>query len=116
MGNRMTTFQPASGELYRAAPIAGTQEKEMTITLPPPYHLIETTLDMEMNTRIKQAKRRNTRLIRRRKQVEEIDEQAMNAERIEADPELGHETNKGVWLIAAFLLITIIGGIFAAWS
>ena len=90
---------------------------ERMITLPPPYHLIETTLDMEMNTRIKQAKRRDTnRLIRQRKRVGEIDEQAMNAERIEADPELGHETNKGVWLIAAFLLISIIGGIFAAWS
>lgn len=86
------------------------------ITLPPPYHLIETTLDMEMNTR-KQAKRRNAnRLIRQRKRVEEIDEQAMNAERIEADPELGHETNKTAWLIAAFLLISIIGGIFTAWS
>ena len=85
----------------------------MTITLPPPYHLIETTLDMDMNTR-KQAKRRNARLIRRREKVEEIDEQAMNAERIEADPELS--TNKTAWLIAAFLLISIIGGIFAAWS
>ena len=91
----------------------------MTITLPPPYHLIETTLDMEMNTRIKQAKRRNTnRLTRRRKQVEEIDEQALNAERIEADPDLGSglSANKTAWLIAACLLITIIGGIFAAWS
>ena len=90
----------------------------MTITLPPPYHLIETTLDMEMNTRIKQAKRRNTRLIRRRKQVEEIDEQAMNAERIEADPDLGSglSANKTAWLIAALLLISIIGGIVAAWS
>ena len=90
----------------------------MTITLPPPYHLIETTLDMEMNTRIKQAKRRNTRLIRRRKQVEEIDEQAMNAERIEADPELVPElaTRKTEWFIAACLLISIIGGIVAAWS
>ena len=89
----------------------------MTITLPPPYHLIATTLDMEMNTRIKQAKRRNTnRLTRQSKRVEEIDEQAMNAERIEADPELGHEANKTAWLIAAFLLISIIGGIFAAWS
>ena len=89
----------------------------MTITLPPPYHLIETTLDMEMNTR-KQAKRRNARLIRRRKQVEEIDEQAMNAERIEADPELGPElsTRKTEWFIAACLLISIIGGIVAAWS
>ena len=90
----------------------------MTITLPPPYHLIETTLDMEMNTRIKQAKRRNARLIRQRKRVEEIDEQAMNAERIEADPELGPEisTRKTEWFIAACLLISIIGGIFAAWS
>ena len=87
----------------------------MTITLPPPYHINETTLDMDMNTRIKQAKRRNTnRLIRRREKVEEIDEQAMNAERIEADPELS--TNKTAWLIAACLLITIIGGIVAAWS
>ena len=84
------------------------------ITLPPPYHIIETTLDMDMNTRIKQAKRRNNRIIRRREKVEEIDEQAMNAERIEADPELS--TNKGAWLIAAFLLISIIGGIVAAWS
>ena len=90
----------------------------MMITLPPPYHLIETTLDMEMNTRIKQAKRRNARLIRQRKRVEEIDEQAMNAERIEADPELGPEisTRKTEWFIAACLLISIIGGIFAAWS
>ena len=90
----------------------------MTITLPPPYHLIETTLDMEMNTRIKQAKRRNARLIRQRKRVEEIDEQAMNAERIEADPELGPEisTRKTEWFIAACLLISIIGGIVAAWS
>lgn len=89
----------------------------MTISLPPPYHIIETTLDMDMNTRIKLAKRRNTnRLTRRREKVEEIDEQAMNAERIEADPELGHSTNKTAWLIAAFLLISIIGGIFAAWS
>ena len=90
----------------------------MMITLPPPYHLIETTLDMEMNTRIKQAKRRNARLIRQRKRVEEIDEQAMNAERIEADPELGPElsTRKTEWFIAACLLISIIGGIVAAWS
>ena len=90
----------------------------MTITLPPPYNLIETTLDMEMNTRIKQAKRRNARLIRQRKRVEEIDEQAMNAERIEADPELGPElsTRKTEWFIAACLLISIIGGIVAAWS
>ena len=90
----------------------------MTISLPPPYHLIETTLDMDMNTRIKQAKRRNARLIRQRKRVEEIDEQAMNAERIEADPELGPEisTRKTEWFIAACLLISIIGGIFAAWS
>ena len=87
------------------------------ITLPPPYNLIESTLGM--NTRIKQAKRRNTnRLTRRREKVEEIDEQAMNAERIEADPDLGSglSANKTAWLIAAFLLITIIGGIFAAWS
>ena len=87
------------------------------ITLPPPYNLIESTLGM--NTRIKQAKRRNTnRLTRRRERVEEIDEQAMNAERIEADPDLGSglSANKTAWLIAAFLLITIIGGIFAAWS
>ena len=91
----------------------------MTITLPPPYNLIETTLDMEMNTRIKQAKRRNTnRLTRQSKRVEEIDEQAMNAERIEADPELGPElsTRKTEWFIAACLLISIIGGIVAAWS
>ena len=90
----------------------------MTITLPPPYNLIETTLDMEMNTRIKQAKRRNARPIRQRKRVEEIDEQAMNAERIEADPELGPElsTRKTEWFIAACLLISIIGGIVAAWS
>ena len=90
----------------------------MMITLPPPYHLIETTLDMEMNTRIKQAKRRNARLIRQRKRFEEIDEQAMNAERIEADPELGPElsTRKTEWFIAACLLISIIGGIVAAWS
>ena len=88
------------------------------ITLPPPYHLIQTTLDMDMNTRIKQAKRRNNRLIRRREKVEEIDEQAMNAERIEADPELGPElsTRKTEWFIAACLLISIIGGIVAAWS
>ena len=90
----------------------------MTITLEPPSHLLETTLDMEMNTRLKQTTRRNARLIRRRKQVEEIDEQAMNAERIEADPELGPElsTRKTEWFIAACLLISIIGGIFAAWS
>ena len=91
----------------------------MTISLPPPYHIIETTLDMDMNTRIKQAKRRNTnRLIRRREKVEEIDEQAMNAERIEADPDLGPElsTRKTEWFIAACLLISIIGGIVAAWS
>ena len=90
---------------------------ERMITLPPPYNLIESTLGM--NTRIKQAKRRNTnRLTRRREKVEEIDEQAMNAERIEADPDLGSglSANKTAWLIAAFLLITIIGGIFAAWS
>ena len=90
---------------------------ERMITLPPPYHLIETTLDMDMNTRIKQAKRRNTnRLNRRRGKVEEIDEQAMNSQRIEADPELGHNANKGAWLIAAFIFILITGGIFAAWS
>ena len=91
----------------------------MTITLPPPYHLIETTLDMEMNTRIKQAKRRNTnRLTSRREKVEEIDEQAMNADRIEADPALCPElsTRKTEWFIAACLLISIIGGIVAAWS
>ena len=83
------------------------------ITLPPPYNLIESTLGM--NTRIKQAKRRNTnRLTSRREKVEEIDEQAMNAERIEADPELS--TNKTAWLIAAFLFISIVCGIFAAWS
>ena len=42
----------------------------------------------------------------------------MNAERIEADPELGPEisTRKTEWFIAACLLISIIGGIFAAWS
>ena len=87
------------------------------ITLPPPYNLIESTLGM--NTRIKQAKRRNTnRLTRRRERVEEIDEQAMNAERIEADPDLGSglSANKTAWLIAACLLISIIGGIVAAWS
>ena len=80
------------------------------ITLPPPYHLIQTTLDMDMN-----AKQR--RKARRRAEREAI-ELAQNAERIEADPELGPElsTRKTEWFIAACLLISIIGGIVAAWS
>ena len=78
------------------------------ITLPPPYHLIQTTLDMDMN-----AKQR--RKARRRAEREAI-ELAQNAERIEADPELCHETNKGAWLIAACLFLSIVCGIFAAWS
>ena len=82
---------------------------ERMITLPPPYHLIQTTLDMDMN-----AKQR--RKARRRAEREAI-ELAQNAERIEADTDIGSglSANKTAWL-AAFLLITIIGGIFAAWS
>ena len=87
------------------------------ITLPPPYHLIQTTLDMDMNARQRRiTKRLNARLTKEREQPSENDTLAQEAERIEADQELGHETNKGVWLIAAFLLITIISGIVAAWS
>ena len=44
----------------------------------------------------------------------EIDEQAMNAQRIEADPEL--TTNKTAWFIACGLLLSLIVGAIAAWS
>ena len=86
------------------------------ITLPPPYHIIKTTLDMDMNAKQRrQAKRRNDFLLRKTQQdVAEIDEQAMNAQRIEADPEL--TTNKTAWFIACGLLLSLIVGVIAAWS
>lgn len=86
------------------------------ITLPPPYHIIKTTLDMDMNAKQRrQAKRRNDFLLRKTQQdVAEIDEQAMNAQRIEADPEL--TTNKTAWFIACGLLLSLIVGAIAAWS
>ena len=86
------------------------------ITLPPPYHIIKTTLDMDMNSKQRrQAKRRNDFLLRKTQQdVAEIDEQAMNAQRIEADPEL--TTNKTAWFIACGLLLSLIVGAIAAWS
>lgn len=78
------------------------------ITLPPPYHLITTTLDMEMN-----AKQR--RILRRKKERElhEIEHLANEAERIKADPEL--TTNWAARLILAGLLFSLIGGFLAAW-
>ena len=86
------------------------------ITLPPPYHIIKTTMDMDMNAKQRrQAKRRNDFLLRKKQQdVAEIDEQAMNAQRIEADPEL--TTNKTAWFIACGLLLSLIVGAIAAWS
>lgn len=86
------------------------------ITLPPPYHIIKTTLDMDMNAKQRrQAKRRNDFLLRKTQQdVAEIDEQASNAQRIEADPEL--TTNKTAWFIACGLLLSLIVGVIAAWS
>lgn len=86
------------------------------ITLPPPYHIIKTTLDMDMNAKQRrQAKRRNDFLLRKaQRDVAEIDEQAMNAQRIEADPEL--TTNKTAWFIACGLLLSLIVGVIAAWS
>ena len=86
------------------------------ITLPPPYHIIKTTLNMDMNAKQRrQAKRRNDLLLRKKQQdVAEIDEQAMNAQRIEADPEL--TTNKTAWFIACGLLLSLIVGAIAAWS
>ena len=86
------------------------------ITLPPPYHIIKTTLNMDMNAKQRrQAKRRNDLLLRKKQQdVAEIDEQAMNAQRIEADPEL--TTNKTAWFIACGLLLSLIVGVIAAWS
>lgn len=86
------------------------------ITLPPPYHIIKTTLDMDMNAKQRRrAKRRNDFLLRKTHQdVAEIDEQAMNAQRIEADPEL--TTNKTAWFIACGLLLSLIVGVIAAWS
>ena len=90
------------------------------ITLPPPYHLIETTIDMDMNMNAKQrrqARRRNELMLNIRgkeRPSSEIDEQAMNAQRIEADPEL--TTNKTAWFIACGLLLSLIVGAIAAWS
>lgn len=48
------------------------------ITLPPPYHLIQTTLDMEMNARQRRAARR------RAEREAEAYEEAMHAQQIEA--------------------------------
>ena len=78
------------------------------IKLTPPYHLITTTLDMEMN-----AKQR--RILRRKKERElnEIEHLANEAERIKADPELTN--NKAAWLIACGLFLSLIGGLIAAW-
>ena len=90
------------------------------ITLPPPYHLIETTIDMDMNMNSKQrrqARRRNELMLNIRGKehpASEIDEQAMNAQRIEADPEL--TTNKTAWFIACGLLLSLIIGVIDAWS
>ena len=57
------------------------------ITLPPPYHIIKTTLDMDMNAKQRrQAKRRNDILLRKKQQdVAEIDEQAVLPRRRKAD-------------------------------
>ena len=85
------------------------------ITLPPPpYHLIKTTLDMDMNAKQRRQAKRRVQFFKNRTEVSEIDQHAMNAQRIDADPEL--TTNKTAWIIAGCLLLSILGGICAAWS
>lgn len=85
------------------------------ITLPPPYHIIQTTLDMDMNARQRRiTKRLNARLTKEREQPSENDALAQEAERIEADPELTNNKTCG-WILAG-LFISLICGAIAAWS
>ena len=79
------------------------------ITLPPPYNLIKTTLDMDMNAKQRRQAKRRVQFFKNRTEVSEIDQHAMNAQRIDADPEL--TTNKTAWIIAGCLLLSILGGI-----
>lgn len=64
------------------------------ITLPPPYHIIQTTLDMDMNARQRRAARR------RAEREAEAYEQAMHAEQIKADESDGSRT-VAVWKVAS---------------
>ena len=89
------------------------------ITLPPPYHLIETTIDMDMNMNAKQrrqARRRNELMLNIRGKEHpssEIDEQAMNAQRIEADPTLAGTSL--TYRILGFILALAIAALII-WS
>ena len=73
------------------------------ITLPPPYHLIQTTLDMDMNARQRRAARRRAE--------REAYEQAMQAERIEADPTLKQKVVRSI----AIGGITALAGLVIAY-
>ena len=73
------------------------------ISLPPPYHLIQTTLDMELNMNSRQ------RRAARRKAEREAMGWASQAERIEADESTDRTWLKaaGVAALMAILAVTI---------
>ena len=83
------------------------------ITLPPPYHLIKTTLDMDMNAKQRRQAKRRVQFFKNRTEVSEIDQHAMNAQRIEADPTLAGTSL--TYRILGFILALAIAALII-WS